>query len=70
MVPNFKNMSQLGNRRQLGLLGLGFAPGLVALHFSYFQICTLVATVYLHIRYQFLCIRGCRNGWMASDQFG
>ena len=28
------NFSQLGNRCQLGLLGLGFAPGLVGVAFS------------------------------------
>ena len=30
-VPNLFRCSQLGKRCQLGLLGLGFAPGLVGL---------------------------------------
>jgi len=46
-VPNLKIMSQLGKRCQLGLLG--FAVSLVALGSSYFKICTLLATLYLHI---------------------
>jgi hypothetical protein len=29
--------SQLGKRCQLGLLGLGFAPGLLGLHFSWLK---------------------------------
>ena len=35
-----KLCSQLGKRCQLGLLGLGFAPGLLALHFSWLKMHT------------------------------
>jgi len=35
MVPNLKIISQLGKRCQWGLLGLGFAPGLIGLGFSW-----------------------------------
>jgi hypothetical protein len=63
-------LSQLGKRCQLGLLGLSFAAGLVGLGFSYFKICRLLATLYLHIIHDLLYIRGSRNGWMRVDGFG
>jgi len=50
-----------------GLLGVSFAAGLVGLGFSCFKICTLLATVYLHIIYHFINIGGCRNGWISKQ---
>jgi len=70
MVPNLKIMSQLGKWCQLGLLGLGFATGLVVVGFSQVKICIIVETMYLHVIYPFLHVWGRDNGWMALDRFG
>jgi len=56
--------SELGRCFQLEL---GFAAGLVGLGFSCFKICTLLATVYLHIIYHFINIGGCTNGWVSQQ---
>jgi len=64
-VTDLKIMSQLGKRCQLGLLGLGFAPGLVGLGFSYKKKCIIAYIVYLHVIYCFINAHGCDNGWMA-----
>ena len=69
-VPNLKIMSQLGKRCQLGLLGLGFATGLVVVGFSRVKFCIIVETMYLHVIYHFLHVWGRDNGWMALDRFG
>ena len=57
--------SQLGRWCQLGLLGLGFAPGLVGLGFSQKFFCIIVNTVYLHTICYFINVRAGENGWMA-----
>jgi len=49
----------------LGLLGLGFAPALVGLGFSWKKICIILNTVYLHTIYYFINGWGGENGWMA-----
>jgi hypothetical protein len=61
--------SQLGNWCQLGLLGLGFATGLVVVGFSRIKICIIAEKMYLHVIYHFLHVWGCNNGWMALDRF-
>ena len=50
----FVELSQLGKRCQLGLLGLGFAAGLVGLDFSQKKKGIVVDTVYLHTIYCFI----------------
>jgi len=69
-VPNLKIVSQLGKRCQLGLLGLGFATGLIVAGFSRVKICIIVETMYLDVIYHFLHVWGRDNGWMALDGFG
>ena len=46
-------------------LGLGIAPGLVGLGFSWKKKCIVANTVYLHAFYCFIDIRAGENGWMA-----
>jgi len=48
-VTDYVDFSQLGKRCQLGLLRLGFAPGLVGLSISWKKNCIQLATMYLHI---------------------
>ena len=50
---------------QWDLLGLGFAPGLVGLRFSWKKMCIVVNTVYLHTFYYFFNFWAGENGWMA-----
>ena len=47
-VTDYVDFSQLGKRCQLGLLRLGFAPGLAGLRFSWKKMYIIVITVYLH----------------------
>jgi hypothetical protein len=54
----------------MGLLGLGFAPGLVALGFSWLKVCIIVDTVFFHTMYYFIYLWAGENGWMAKDGFG
>jgi hypothetical protein len=49
----------------VGLLELGFAPGLVGLGFSWKKMWIVVNTVYLHAIYYFLNVWAGENGWMA-----
>jgi hypothetical protein len=51
-----------------GFLGLGFAPGLVGLGFSWPKKCILVNTSYLHLFHPFPGVRGGRNGWMELER--
>jgi hypothetical protein len=57
-----QNPSQLGRQCLLDLLRLGFAPGLVALGFSYIKKHTVVYTAYLHTIYCFI------NVWAHEHQ--
>jgi len=49
-----QNISQLGKRCQLGGLGLGFAPGLIVVGFSWIKFCIVVETMKLHVIYSFI----------------
>jgi len=64
-VPNLKIISQLGKRCQWGLLGLGFAPGLVGLGFSWKKQGIIGNTIHLYLFSFFSVVRGGRGGWMA-----
>ena len=66
----FVELSKLGKRCQLGMLGLGFAIGLIVVGFSRINFCIIVETMYLHVICHFLCVWGRDNGWMALDGFG
>ena len=46
-------------------LGLGFAPGLVGLRFSWKKKGIVVDTAYIHIIYPFINVWEGENGWMA-----
>ena len=65
-----QKISQLGNRCQLALLGLGFAAGLVVLGFSLKKKCIMVDTIHMYGFYYFLWLGGLGIGWMAVDGFG
>jgi len=69
-VTDLKIMSQLGKRCQMGLLGLGFAPGLVSHGSLYTKIYILVILMHPNILHPIPCIWRDRNGWMAMDGFG
>jgi hypothetical protein len=54
----------------IDLLGLVFPAVFVVPDFLWLKTCTWLITVYLHIIYCFIYVRGGRNGWMVSDDFG
>jgi len=54
----------------VGLLGLGFAAGLVGFGLSQIKICITVDIIHLHTFHSFLWLKRGGNGWMAADELG
>jgi hypothetical protein len=61
----FVELSRLGKRCQVGLLGLSFACWARWARFFIEKKCTVVDTTYLHTIYCFINLWARKNGWMA-----